>query len=428
MSFRTLNDLLGPFLRRPQTARATGERLVTTSRNQVDDRVEDPDGRTTLPGSTVGESEQGTASQQRTSQPITSQSRRRQCRHGAEGDEAIQGTEQAQILSRDREFPIPLAADNPPEFPIPLVAADDPPEVAYGRESEVIRPALDQPDPEVFRPALEPVSPVLPADGPRWIPDLSSDEDSIASSQSSLRGSRGPIRAPQSKIPGSQNLRFCFVADGTALLIWQGEGASCIVRICLPFGKDPMRGQKLTLASRRRGSMSSEMRVVFVAAGSKIVAAVVAQGSRFKLLVFDKEGRHDPQHDSVERDCGQNPPLSLSVSRDDRRIAVGWGGVVEIYSVVNGGLDQTPMRAIEPPIVGQLHLQITNFSVDSTELIIASQATGKHSHRPDVHTSVHKISEDTLPTLQRIDAPKPCQLQAVSSRCSILSFRVQCNH
>lgn len=402
--FRTLDVML---------ARATGKRPITASKDQAEDRVEDPDGRTTLSKSTRGESTHGSlrisraASQQRTSQSIASQSRRRQRRHEAEGDKAAQGTEQGQILSRDQEFPIPFDGDLP----------------------EVVH---DQSGPEVIQPVPDPMQSLLPpADGPRWISiDPLSREASVASSQSSLRGSKSPIRTPQPQIQKSENLHFSFVADGTALLIWKGKDASCIVRICLPLEReDCMKGQKLTLASQRRGSMPSKMRDVRVAGGSKIVAAVVlVPGSPFELFYFDENGRHDPQHDYIERDCEQNVLVSLSVSRDDRRIAVGWGGVVEIYSVVNGRLGLTPMQAIEPPDMGQPYLQITNFSVDSTELVIASQVKVKYPTCPNVHTSVHKISQDALLTLERMDAPEPCQLQVVSSRCSILSFRMQCNH
>jgi hypothetical protein len=259
----------------------------------------------------------------------------------------------------------------------------------------------------------------------------------------------GRPQNPQPQINRSQDLRFVFAADGASILIWGGKEATHVTRICLPVENgQSLKGQKLPLvsAAARRGWMGSELCVVQVAGGSKLVAVVVLfEGSGYKLLCFDEEGNHDPQRHYIEKTgCGRDIPANLSVSRDDKRIAVGRGAVVDVYCVADEGLVETPGitpacsqtpasasgqdESLHSPCVATTHphtpavkvprkfgrpsSQITNFSVDNTVLVVASQVRGNHFTRPKVRTSIHKITPDGLESL---DSPDHYQLHVVSS-------------
>ncbi|KAK4184814.1 hypothetical protein QBC35DRAFT_505100 [Podospora australis] len=195
------------------------------------------------------------------------------------------------------------------------------------------------------------------------------------------------IPSQQPKIDKSSGLYFALVADGTSLLIWRPGWVSHITHIFLPTANgQPLRGHKC--------SLPGTCQIVQVAGGSKSVAVITYQASRFQLILFTSTGDCVSQRDLH----ATTRPLSLSISRDDTRVAIGSAQTVEICSILGSGslsddVFQVPLMTDKAARKLEVTSQRTNFYT-SREFVCVSQIKGHHPIHQTVRTLMYEMASN----------------------------------
>ncbi|KAK0726263.1 hypothetical protein B0T21DRAFT_31157 [Apiosordaria backusii] len=203
-------------------------------------------------------------------------------------------------------------------------------------------------------------------------------------------------------LPVIGDLGFCFSNAGTSLLLWEKKQPEYLVRLHWPFED----GQKLNLRSfsPNAGNLNliedgaGSWTVKLVESGTNLVAAVVSVNRTYKLLYFDGSGTRReiplPQPGVL--------PISLAVSRDETKIAVGCGTTIFLYGVYGDThqlVNSIPAHANPRKIGDNRRRQRMNFSGDSSMLVTATQEplapdemTGKsHGQDTQVHVCLWRL-------------------------------------
>jgi len=130
------------------------------------------------------------------------------------------------------------------------------------------------------------------------------------------------------------------------------------------------------------GVDGSKVSIRLVEGGTVSVAALIYEGKTLKLLWFDQLGH---RAEVLVGDMSA-VPSALAVSRDDSKIALACGSVVQLYSAMHGALYLTASlpshsTASEYPQESR-RIQRLAFSVDSRKLVAATQEYMNSYKRP----------------------------------------------
>ncbi|KAK0636732.1 hypothetical protein B0T17DRAFT_651451 [Bombardia bombarda] len=185
------------------------------------------------------------------------------------------------------------------------------------------------------------------------------------------------------------NLSFCFTITGDTLLLWEGWSTKHIVKLPHPFND----GMRLSLYSssltQSNVTEDSKLSVRLVEGGNKLVAAVVLEGKKWKLVYFDHQGLRRDKELPISTNV---VPSALAVSRDDSKIAISCRYTVLLYDISQGEaklIDRPAAHSGYQPRDDEKDgktrwLQKINFSIDATFLVVATQellkdkVTGKY--------------------------------------------------